>query len=131
MRYYDSPMIGKDQARRTAQILYPELWQHDSVDAVAKAIEFLYEAASAGAEPTNNSQANESAKIGGVVRNLQEHMSRHRMHVNVVARAIGVSSYTVRTWLEGKYKPNEDNVQKIKHFLEQLESTPQILAPEP
>lgn len=122
-------MVTKEQARRTAQILYPQIFASDPVEAVAMAIEFLHEAATEGSETTavvhlNNSPA---GKNSAVVESLRSHMKKAHLHVNVTARAIGVSAYTVRTWLEGKYEPNEANSKKITAFLEQLQSTPEIL----
>ena len=121
-------MMTKDQARRTAQILYPHVFVTDPIEAVAKAVEFLHEAA----ESPGNTHLNDvvpvtAAKTSAIVDALRSHMKKAHLHVNVTARAIGVSAYTVRTWLEGKYDPNETNTKKIRDFLEQLEATPEIL----
>jgi hypothetical protein len=105
--------ITKQQCRRVAQLLYPELWQTDPLQAVAKAIEFLHEAAES---PTDQLQPPQPAAI---IKVLAEHMKRNQVGINMVARGLGVSPYTVRTWLEGKYKPNEENSIKLENFIAQ------------
>jgi DNA-binding transcriptional regulator YiaG len=119
--------VTKEQCRRVAQLMFPELWVANPVEAIAKAVEFLYEAAETSelTAPTNSQHAQSS-----VVRTLADHIHRHKLHINVVARAIGVSQYTVRTWLEGKYSPNENNTAKISAFIENLQATPELLKPE-
>jgi DNA-binding transcriptional regulator YiaG len=122
-------MMTKEQARRTAQILYPQVFASNPLEAVAKAIEFLHEAAGEPAPSAHLNDSGSDAKTSAVVEALRAHMKRAHLHVNVTARAIGVSAYTVRTWLEGKYAPNEANTKKIANFLEQLDATPEILTP--
>lgn len=125
-------MISKETARHVAQILFPELWQTSPIEAIAKAIEFLHEAA--GGVDSNSQEAARPAELqlsSSAVKALADHMHKHRMHVNVVAKAVGVSTYTVRTWLEGKYKPNDENSAKITKFLESIQATPELLKPEP
>jgi DNA-binding transcriptional regulator YiaG len=126
-------MIAKEIARKVATILFPQLWENNRFEAIAKAVEYLHEAASGMDTNSHNSaqEATTAVPICGAVRALREHMLKHKMHVNVVARSIGVSTYTVRTWLEGKYKPNEENSGKITNFLESLQATPELLTPEP
>lgn len=121
--------LTKEQARRTAQILYPDLWSSNPVEAIAKAIEFVHEAAFEVATPNNDSPhaLDNAPKTAPIIDALRQHMKRAHVHVNVTARAIGVSAYTVRTWLEGKYAPNETNAKKIAEFLEGLNATPEIL----
>lgn len=124
-------MISKETARHVAQILFPELFQTSPIEAVAKAIEFLHEAA--GGVDSNNQAPLTLAEVqlsSSAVKALADHMHKHRMHVNVVAKAVGVSTYTVRTWLEGKYRPNEENSAKITKFLESIQATPELLKPE-
>lgn len=125
-------MIAKETARKVAQILFPQLWQTSPLEAIAQAIEYLHEAAG-GLDSNSQHGAGDvqNGEISNAVRALAEHMHKHKMHVNVVARSLGVSTYTVRTWLEGKYNPNEENSAKISRFLESLRSTPEILTPEP
>jgi DNA-binding transcriptional regulator YiaG len=126
--------LSKDQARRTAQILYPQLWVSNPEEAIAKTIEFVHQAAfdpepgNASPHALNNVAAD--SKTSAIIDSLRAHMKRAHMHVNVTARAIGVSAYTVRTWLEGKYQPNDANAKKISEFLEQLQATPELLKPE-
>ena len=103
-------MITKEQARRIAQVMFPDLWQKNRFEEIAKAIEFLHDAAGESSNSQGEEPAEEVTPIGGVVKALREAMKRQKLHVNMVARTIGVSTYTVRTWLEGKYKPNEDNL---------------------
>lgn len=129
-------MIAKETARKVAQILFPQLWQSSPVEAIAKAIEYLHEAA--GGLDTNSQhgsgiapESEGAVQLAPVVKALTEHMRKHKMHVNVVARSLQVSTYTVRTWLEGKYRPNEENSAKITRFLESLAATPEILTQEP
>jgi DNA-binding transcriptional regulator YiaG len=125
-------MIAKETARKVAQILFPQLWQTSPVEAIAMAIEYLHEAA--GGLDSNSQHGAGEANVGPVstvVKALAEHIQKHKMHVNVVSRSLGVSTYTVRTWLEGKYKPNEENSAKITRFLQSLQSTPEIFTPEP
>lgn len=122
--------LSKDAARRTAQILYPQLWASNREEAIAKTIEFVHEAATDTDDNTSSPHALDApnnVKTSAAVDALRLHMRRAHMHVNVTARAIGVSAYTVRTWLEGKYQPNEQNAKKITNFLEQLQATPEIL----
>lgn len=128
--------LSKERARRTAQILYAELWASDREEAIAMAIEYVHEAAFEKADPTNDSphalnhSAPPNGKTSAAVEALRAHMKRGHLHVNVCARAIGVSNYTVRTWLEGRYAPNEANTKKISDFLQKFESTPELLTPE-
>jgi DNA-binding transcriptional regulator YiaG len=110
--------------------MFPELWVANPVEAVAKAVEFLYEAAEVPGELNFNEPANSQHAQSTVVRTLADHIRRHKLHINVVARTIGVSQYTVRTWLEGKYSPNEANSAKISEFIENLQATPELLKPE-
>jgi DNA-binding transcriptional regulator YiaG len=111
--------------------MFPELWVANPVEAVAKAVEFLYEAAEATSDELNFTETQNSQHAqSGVVRTLADHIRRHKLHINVVARTIGVSQYTVRTWLEGKYSPNEVNSAKITDFIENLQATPELLKPE-
>jgi len=118
--------VTKDQARRTAQLLYPQLWLSNRVEALVKAIEFLHEADGSNSndqDPINHAAVNTikrpaTGQPAGIVKQLAEHMKKKTIHVNVVARAVGVSPYTVRTWLEGKYKPNDENSQRIASFIE-------------
>lgn len=122
--------MTKEQARRTAQILFPQVFLANPLEAVAKAVEFLHEAASESSSThPNDVGLHIEAKNSAVVEALRSHMKRAHLHVNVTARAIGVSAYTVRTWLDGKYEPNESNAKKITDFLEQLQATPEILMP--
>jgi hypothetical protein len=112
--------VTTEQCQRVARVLYPELWETNRIEAVAKTIEFLHETASevsdGNSEPvSSNAQAGRRAPL---IKSLAEHMQRRGIHVNVVARAIGVSPYTVRTWLEGKYTPNEQNSRKLEDFIE-------------
>lgn len=125
-------MIAKETARKVAQILFPQLWQTSPVEAIAKAVEYLYDAAG-GLDSNSQHGTNEvqTGQVSTAVKALAEHMQKHKMHVNVVARSLQVSAYTVRTWLEGKYNPNEENSAKITKFVETLRSTPEILTPEP
>jgi hypothetical protein len=111
--------LSKEQARRVAQLLYPQLWTSNRVEAVAKAIDFIADAAQGGTNDVHPSGQN-STKPTSVVARLADQMRQHKLHVNVVSQAIGVSAYTVRTWIEGKYQPNEDNAQKIADFLKGL-----------
>jgi DNA-binding transcriptional regulator YiaG len=110
--------------------MFPELWVANPVEAVAKAVEFLYEAAAAETSELNFNESNSQHAQSTVVRTLADHIHRHKLHINVVARTIGVSQYTVRTWLEGKYSPNEANTAKISEFIENLQATPELLKPE-
>lgn len=128
--------LSKERARRTAQILYGELWAVDREEAIAKAIEYVHDAAFEQADLPNaspqtlNHSAPPNGKTSAVVEALRVHMKKGHLHVNVCARAIGVSNYTVRTWLEGRYAPNEANSKKISDFLQKFESTPELLTPE-
>jgi DNA-binding transcriptional regulator YiaG len=108
--------VTVEQCSRVAWLLYPELWETDRIEAVAKTIEFLHEAAN---EVSDGNSSNAQAGRSAVIKTLAEHMQRHGIHVNVVARELGVSPYTVRTWLEGKYKPNEQNSRKLEDFIAQ------------
>jgi len=110
--------VSKDQVRKVAQMVYPQLWQSNPVEAVAKAVEFIYDAASPNLSNQAPETSENSTQINATVRNLRDAMKRQKMHVNVVSRILGVSSYTVRTWLEGKYKPNDENLRKIAAFIE-------------
>jgi hypothetical protein len=118
--------VTKEQAQRVAGLMYPELWASSPVDAIVKAIEFIYSAASY-----------QSAELGldgkpttALVSNLKDLISRKFLHVNTVASALGLSAYTIRTWLQGKYTPSDANLKKLADFMEQYRSTPQILKPE-
>lgn len=124
--------LSKDVARRSAQILYPQLWASNREEAIAQAIEFIHGAATEPNDDTSSTHtlASIDGKTSAVVESLRMHMKRAHLHVNVTARAIGVSAYTVRTWLEGKYCPSEANAKKIADFLQQLQTTPEILSPE-
>jgi predicted transcriptional regulator YheO len=122
-------MISKESARKVAQILFPQLWQSSPVEAIAKAVEFLHDAA--GGLDSNSQHDHETAAVSDVVKQLADQIYHRKMQVNRVAKSIGVSSYTVRTWLEGKYQPNEANAAKIRAFLQEVNSTPEILVPEP
>jgi predicted transcriptional regulator YheO len=121
-------MISKESARKVAQILFPQLWQSSPVEAIAKAVEFLHDAA--GGLDSNSQHDHETAPVSDVVKQLADQIYHRKMQVNRVAKSIGVSSYTVRTWLEGKYQPNESNTAKIRSFLQEINSTPEILQPE-
>lgn len=116
--------VTKDQARRAAQILYPSLWLTNRVEAVAKAIEFLHEAAGDNDSNEDQPEAIEApgnhVRVGRpapIIKELALYMKRHGIHVNVVARAVQVSPYTVRTWMDAKYRPNEENSKKIADFI--------------
>ena len=111
--------LTTEQFQRVARILYPQLWETNRIGALAKTIEFLHETASevsdGNSEPVSSNA--QIGKLAPLIKTLAEHMKRNGIHVNVVARAVGVSPYTVRTWLEGKYKPNEANSAKIENFI--------------
>lgn len=125
--------ISKQQASRTAQILFPEVWKENPFEAVARAVEFMHEAVREAPSLNNNDSphaAEAPQKSSPIIETLRQHMKKGHLHVNVCARAIGVSNYTVRTWLEGRYAPNEANTKKISAFLEKFESTPELLTPD-
>lgn len=124
-------MISKDSARKVAQILFPQLWQTSPVEAIAKGIEFLHEAAGGLDSNSQNDHLQEVAPVSEYVKQLADQIYHRKLQVNRVAKSIGVSAYTVRTWLEGKYQPNEANSAKIRSFLETMDATPEILQPEP
>lgn len=123
-------MISKDSARKVAMILFPQVWQTSPVEAIAKTIEFLHEAAGGLDSNSRNDHAQELSAVSEVVKQLADQIYHRKMQVNRVAKSIGVSAYTVRTWLEGKYQPNESNTAKIRSFLETMDTTPEILQPE-
>lgn len=124
-------MISKESARKVAQILFPQLWQSSPVEAIANAVEFLHDAAGGLDSNSQHDSHREIPPVSDVVKQLADQIYHRKMQVNRVAKSIGVSSYTVRTWLEGKYQPNETNVSKIRAFLDQMNATPEILVPEP
>jgi predicted transcriptional regulator YheO len=124
-------MISKESARRVAQILFPQLWQSSPVEAIAKAVEFLHDAAGGLDSNSQNDSHRETAAVSDIVKQLADQIYSRKMQINRVAKALGVSSYTVRTWLENKYQPNETNMAKIRSFLENINSTPEILVPDP
>jgi predicted transcriptional regulator YheO len=125
-------MISKESARRVAQILYPQLWQSSPVEAIAKAVEFLHDAAGGlDSNSQNDSHRETAVGVSDVVKQLADQIYARKMQINRVAKSLGVSSYTIRTWLENKYQPNETNMAKIRSFLQDINATPEILTPEP
>jgi hypothetical protein len=118
--------VTKEQAQRVAILMYPELWSSSPVDAIVKAIEFVYSAAS-----TQPAELGLDGKpTTALVSNLKDLVARKLLHVNTVAGALGLSAYTIRTWLQGKYTPMDSNLKKLSEFLEQYRPTPTILQPE-
>jgi len=68
-------MITKEQARRVAQLMFPDVWAKNRIEAVAKAIEFLHDAA--GDQANNGSEPiEEPSPSGNLVNALREAMKR-------------------------------------------------------
>lgn len=120
--------VTQEQTRRVAQLMYPQLWETSPVDAIVKALEFVYETAS-NVPKELGLDGNGSKNLLSIVSTLKDLVSRRTLHVKVIAKALSVSPYTVRTWLEGKYTPNDQNLQKLSDFLKQFRETPAIMSP--
>jgi hypothetical protein len=113
-------VIAREQVRRVARILYPDMWDNNRIEAIASTIEFLYGAAAGVENNVLASDNNNNHQVAQVVTALAEAMKRQRANVGIVAKALDVSPYTVRTWLEGKYKPTRENSEKILCFVKGL-----------
>lgn len=123
-------IVTTEQCRKVAQLLYKDIWATNKAEAVTQALIFLYDAAGDNDNAPLSKESEDAPLQSDVVKALSEYMKHHKLHINVISRSIGVSAYTVRTWLEGKYAPNAENSAKISKFLQNLQATPEIFQPE-
>lgn len=138
MHKQESMKITPAQARAIAQVLFPEDYQSDNINAVLKTLDWLREfeseelqsigvpppseivKAAASAVPVATQTLERAAQVKSVIKRLAAHMKAQGMSVNQLGAELEVNPTTLRTWLLGNYVPRDENLEKLVRYLEAL-----------
>jgi hypothetical protein len=120
--------ITQAQAHKAAQLLFPEAYATDRIDAVLRALEWLQEP-----EPQPKGELipiplapsqlkiengdDRKAETRALMKRLSNHMKTKGWNVNQLGMELGVHPATLRTWLMGSYAPRPENLEKIIKYL--------------
>jgi ribosome-binding protein aMBF1 (putative translation factor) len=116
--------ITQAQAHKAAQLLFPEHYATDRIDAVLRALEWLQEP-QPQAEPKPEpapialkiENGTRKAETRALMKRLSNHMKTKGMSVNELGAELDVNPATLRTWLLGSYVPRAENLDKILKYL--------------
>lgn len=129
--------ITPEQARAAAQVLFPEDYAVDRVEAILKTLDWLKEVeeeeplAESVDRPAEQTLVNTHRRVPGrarkeetkfVMKRLAAHMKASGMSINKLAADLGLNGASLRTWLLNQYAPRPENLEKIQLYLDNLPS---------
>jgi lambda repressor-like predicted transcriptional regulator len=119
--------ITPEQARVAAQVLFPEDYAADRVNAILKTIDWLREVdeepEQIALRPVRTVPLKSDVRKGdskAVMARLAAHMKKEGISMNRLAANLGISGASLRQWLLGQYVPRPESLQRIQAYLDNL-----------